>query len=490
MYLEDPALKPALEAAKSGEFAAAASLGRRYMWEELNSCFDADMLKLMADWHITGRDLEHLGKEVFSLYRMKTALTQEKDLRRFLIARAYDLGQDTLDRGGLDEARRFFRLAARLSADPVFSHAARMFEAVRRLIDEVRREGARIDPAPGACTVASVVWGNVYIDNYLDYMVRSLLAPGNLPGLEGRDLHFSILTTPAGRARIEAHPAYVSMRHYARVHIFMFPEDLTAISDPTNPSYAYYQLYGAMDHMNIAFCREFGSHAFFLPVDCIVARNTLTNLLHYVENGYDAVGMTNMVAKREHFLPRLDAMFGAAPTLDVSGRQLADLALLSLHQETYGNMVIPENENWSRWARDMFWPVHGGVHARCVYVHPLCVSGQALRRDFDMMYKWVDLTLAACLFTTPADYPRFKLVSNTEEAYITNFATEQRKFESTNRPFEPLLFAEGAKPTRGVHRWFLTQPQFIPCSPAMRTHRDPDTDVAEVLDHLQLISPL
>ena len=65
MYLEDPLLKPALEAAKAGAFAAAATSGRRYMSEELNSCFDADMLKLMVDWHITGRDLEHFGKRVF-----------------------------------------------------------------------------------------------------------------------------------------------------------------------------------------------------------------------------------------------------------------------------------------------------------------------------------------------------------------------------------------------------------------------------------------
>jgi len=216
----------------------------------------------------------------------------------------------------------------------------------------------------------------------------------------------------------------------------------------------------------------------------------LLNLLHYVENGYDAVGMTNMVAKREHFLPALDVLSSNAPVLDMSSRQLADLALQYLHQETYGNMVIPENQNWSRWARDMFWPTDGGVHARCVYVHPLCVSGQALRREFDFTFKWVDLTLAASLFEKAEDYPRFKLIADTDEAYITNFATEKRQFESTGRPFAPAIFAEGARSTRGVHRWFLTQPQFIPCNPQLRSHREPVQDVAEVLDHLQLLSPL
>src|SRR5438874_13342157 len=98
-----------------------------------------------------------------------------------------------------------------------------------------------------------------------------------------------------------------------------------------------------MDHVSIAFARAMGAGVFLLPVDCIVVSGTLRNMLASIGQGYDAVGMTNIVAKREQFLADLDARFGTAPVLAATPRELANLAMSCLHQESLGNMVVPEN---------------------------------------------------------------------------------------------------------------------------------------------------
>jgi hypothetical protein len=213
-------------------------------------------------------------------------------------------------------------------------------------------------------------------------------------------------------------------------------------------------------------------------------------MLARIEEGYEVVGMTNIVAKREQFLPKLDNAFGTGTVLAATARQLANLALSCLHQESFGNLVATENADFSLWARDMFWPVEGGIHSRCVFVHPLCVSAKSIGRDFTVHYKWVDLYLSDALFPDAKDFDKFYLVPNSEEAYITNFATETRRFPSSGKPFDPLTFADGNKHAPALNRWFLTQRQFIACDTEMRTRRDSDEDVAAVLEHMVRLRPL
>ena len=54
-----------------------------------------------------------------------------------------------------------------------------------------------------------------------------MLAPGNLPGLQDRALHFSIVTAPAGRRQFERHPVFASLSYYAAIHFFEIEEHQT-----------------------------------------------------------------------------------------------------------------------------------------------------------------------------------------------------------------------------------------------------------------------
>jgi hypothetical protein len=491
MFRTDPAMAPAFELASRGVFVGAAAHARRVLRAEWSRSLNVGVLDEIVRWHVAAGDMRGLRDDVLPAYLAAAGLAGSFDEREARSMHAYYLAQDVLDHGEVELALELLRLGTSLSLNPMLRHTVGMFDSYFQLKDDaVRRAHVHLDPDRPAYVISSVVWGPSYIDNYLNYMVRSLLAPGNLPGLRDYEIYFSIVTTPEGRDRIRQHRAYGDMCAYGQVHFFLFPEELTEVGNPTAPGDAYYQLYGVMDHVSIAFAKALGAGIFLLPVDCIVATGSLRGMVARIEQGYEAVGMTNLVAKREHFLPQLDKEFGTAPVLAAAPRQLANLALTCLHQESFGNLVTPENPDFSLWARDMFWPTDGGIHSRCLFVHPLCVSATAIGRDFQQCFKWVDRYLASALFPEEVDFEKFYLVRHTDEAYITNFATEARKFANSGKPFTPLTFAEGNPHSRAINRWFLTQPQLIACDAPMRTTRDPNADVAEVLGHMQRLHPL
>ena len=491
MFRTDPAMAPAFELAERGVFVGAAAHARRVLRNEWSSSLNVGVLDEIVRWHLAAGAMRGLREEVLPAYLAAAQIASSFDEREARSRHAYYLAQDVLDHGEVGLAVELLRLSTSLSLNSMYRHTVGMFDSYFQLKDDaVRRAHVHLDPGRPAYVISSVVWGASYIDNYLNYMIRSLLAPGNLPGLRDYAVHFSIVTTPEGADRIRQHRAYGDMCAYGHVHFFLFPEELTEVGNPTAPGDAYYQLYGVMDHVSIAFAKALGAGIFLLPVDCVVAAGSLRGMAARIEQGYEAVGMTNLVAKREQFLPQLDKLLGTAPVLAAAPRQLANLALTCPHQESFGNVVAPDNPDFSLWARDMFWPTEGGIHSRCLFVHPLCVSAEAIGRDFKQCFKWVDRYLASALFPEAADFEKFYLVRHTDEAYITNFATEARKFASSGKPFTPLTFAEGNPHAPAINRWFLTQSQLIVCDTPMRTPRDPDADVAEVLGHVQRLHPL
>jgi hypothetical protein len=482
---------PAFKLAEKGMFTAATARALCALREQWIQSLDESVLDEIIRWNNEAGDIKGLREEVLPALITALPALRGADEREARASALYWFAQQILDHGDLALALDLLRLAVRLSQNPMFLHTVGMLESYEQLKDEAERCALlHLCPERPAYVISSVVWGDIYVDNYMNYMIRSLLAPGNLPALRNRDMHLSIVTTPSGRDRMRRHPRYADISEYARVHFFTFPEALIQVGNQTDPGYAYYQLYGVMDHVSIAFAKALKAGILLLPVDCIVAVGSLRNMLARIEEGYDVVGMTNIVAKREQFLPKLDATFGTGTVLAATARQLANLALTCLHQESFGNLVAPENQDFSLWARDMFWPTEGGIHSRCVFVHPLCVSADCIGRNFTIHYKWVDLYLSDALFPRVEDFHKFYLVPNSEEAYITNFATENRRFPGSDKPFHPLTFAEGNKHAPALNRWFLTQPQFIACDTEMRTRRDPDADVAEVLEHMAELRPL
>ena len=194
------------------------------------------------------------------------------------------------------------------------------------------------------------------------------------------------------------------------------------------------------------------------------------------------IGVTNIVAKRETFLPAIDRLYGDQPYISISPRHLATLGYKHRHQYTEIGMIRRTNRNYAKWPRDLFWPQKDGIAVRALFLHPLCASAEALQQDLKLNYKWVDYHFTASLFPRKTDFPKLKVLNSSEEVYINDCTTENRVFPTTGRPYDPALVAKETSHAKALHRWILQQPQFIACDGVKVTSdRDPDEDTKQLL---------
>jgi tetratricopeptide (TPR) repeat protein len=76
------------------------------------------------------------------------------------------------------------------------------------------------------------VWGEQHLELFLDYVLPSLLAPGNFPALaKAYDLHFEIFTTAACRRKIKANERFQRLDEFLTPRFRLFPKSLMAFSD-------------------------------------------------------------------------------------------------------------------------------------------------------------------------------------------------------------------------------------------------------------------
>lgn len=494
-----PAAPPDVSAAKARDLAArkdynaAADMAVRCIEHRI---YDIPFLYEAAYWMIYVNRLSQITDILWPAYS-SLCLTSydrmsEKD-RSWWSTKSHEIGQEILGKGGLHECVRFFYLADILDHRPVHAFCIHLAHIIRRMRDQATELGEPLSktlPEGPRNVVAYVVWGEEYVRAFLEYHMRSMLAPGNLPALAGEHNFVSIVTTTEGRRLIEAHPITERVKAIADIRYFIFPEFLTESTHYSNPDYYFYLLYGMLDHVNIFFAKTLGANVFFLPVDAIVANGSIKHMRRYMQEGFDSCGNSNLVAKRETFLPALDVVRGGKEELVLSTRELATLALQHAHQYVTSQLVIPENQDFGKWARELFWPTADGIVSHSIYTHPLCVSAKAITSPFQMSYKWVDFFLTDRLFPAATDVTRFKVATDPNEVYINNFAPESRRFETTGKPFEPGTFVAAHLHSRPVHRHMMTQRQIIPCDTSLRTNRNPDEDVATIIAAIQEQAPL
>lgn len=407
--------------------------------------------------------------------------------RSQLALHTFLLGRDALDNGDLGAAQRAFEFGTDLEPDGDNAFYAVLTKRLSTLKAEAEDSARRILEGQGDkrfLVFSAVVWGDEYIDNFMGYTVRSMLAPGNLPALQDCAAHMSIITTPSGVERIKNSRSFASLRRYAEVHFFTFPEEFTAPFHYSRPNFHLYRLYGALDHTSIHFARALGASIFFIVVDGILSSNTLSTLRRYLDQGYDICANASIVSNRETFLPALDELYGEAEAIDIPARKLANLGMAHRHHYISQRLVIRENRNFDKHPRELYFPTAEGLIVHALYQHPLVISAAAIGQDVQFDYGNVDAKLMARIFDDPRDFPRLKVITDSDEAYVANFAPRSRVFATTGRPLNTRDFVAAHVWSAPIHHYIWRHRQLIRCDTSLRTHRDPEKTAAELLSAL------
>ncbi|MFO1157382.1 MAG: hypothetical protein U1E60_00945 [Reyranellaceae bacterium] len=306
-----------------------------------------------------------------------------------------------------------------------------------------------------------IVWGPAYVDNFLQYNLRSMLSDGNLPALrrQGR-IVFSIVTDAAGEARMRDHSLFARLTALADVEFTIVPAPVMGALTSGHLVHNFYILYGMLDHCSIFFAERASAHLFMIPVDCVVAEGSLANMANYRHEGYECCGGGNIVAETETFLPALDQRFAGDGPISISTGDLATLAAQHAHHYFVSQIIAAENSDFGKHPREIFWPVEGGVEIHSVFIHPLFTSVAGLARYRRKHYANIDYGMIPRMFSAP---DAIKIIEDPRQAYVNNFTAAARKYETTGRSFAVEDFLRSHDYSYPVQKGLFPRGQKLPC---------------------------
>lgn len=393
-----------------------------------------------------------------------------------------------LDKGNLDGAHKLSKLALELCDSP----DNRFYKTLLTSLVDLKRQAEELAPLlrqkhenQTRNVFSAVVWGDEYIDYFMAYTVRSLLAAGNLPALSDQLATFAIMTTPGGAERIRAHPSFPALQANSTLAFFLFPDELTQRFHYSRPDFDFYRLYGALDHTAIHLARALEANIFFVVVDGVVSNNTLRTLRGYIEQGFDICANASIVSKRETFTPELDRRYGESGPIEINARDLANLGFEYRHDYISQRLVIASNTNFDKYPRELYFPTPDGLVVHALYQHPLVVSARAIGKDIKFDYFIVDSKLMARIFDDPRDFEKLKVIVDSDEAYVANFAPGSRAFDTTGRALDTNDFVAVHLQSEPIHHYIWKHRQLIRCDTDLRTHLDPEKVAVTLLDAIR-----
>lgn len=180
-----------------------------------------------------------------------------------------------------------------------------------------------------------VVWGRQYCDYMLDYLLPSLLSPGNLPALAADEIEFVVSSTKADWAYISGTPIMRVLERYARPVFQEIPDYDPAVSAPLHMGH------GHRLATEYAYARK--AYLCLLTPDLVLSDGTLAEVQRRAFGGSKIVLVAALRFGTEPFLAQLDAYLGCKDALGRGGtntgkplppRELTRMALASLHSET------------------------------------------------------------------------------------------------------------------------------------------------------------
>jgi len=210
--------------------------------------------------------------------------------------------------------------------------------------------------------ISCTVWGEQYVGNFMDFCLRSMLAPGNLPGIARQGSCIVLVTTSeAGASAIRRHSAFAAACRHADFRFAIVPDAMIKELVDGHLKQLFYMLYGMLDHIGIFFAQGAKAHLFMIPVDAIVADGSLAAMANYRHAGFECCGGGNLVAETETFLPELARRYADEPAIAISTLELASLAIAHPHHYFVSQVICRENLDFGMHARELFWPVPGGM---------------------------------------------------------------------------------------------------------------------------------
>jgi hypothetical protein len=225
-----------------------------------------------------------------------------------------------------------------------------------------------VRPPESICLLLPI-WGEDFIDQFVEHSLPTLLARGNIPALTAAlPTRFVFLTRARDEKTIRAHPGCRRLQRVCTVEFLPIDDLITSGNHSTTITLAYARAVRQAGAAMVDTC------FFFLVSDCIMADGSLSAVLARIQSGASAVQVGNFQVDEDTANEWLyERIAGAGSSLELSPREMMRWALGCLHPITAANIVnfpLCYNTNVNR----LLWRVdENTLIGRFYLLHMICI---------------------------------------------------------------------------------------------------------------------
>jgi hypothetical protein len=207
-------------------------------------------------------------------------------------------------------------------------------------------------PLPSAVKLLLPVWGKRFVEQFLEFCLPTLMAPGNIPALARMlPCEMVVMTNAADEPALRRHPLWQQLGRICRATVKHIDDLITDGNHSTTITLAYAQLVREAGDEMLDTC------FIFLVSDYVVADGSLRTVLARLMDGASGVLAGNFQVIAEDAVDSLRVALGPAPAaLAIPPRKLVKWAFSHLHPATVANIVnyrLSHNAHTNR----LFWRV-------------------------------------------------------------------------------------------------------------------------------------
>lgn len=442
----------------------------------------------------TALDLQQAAPDTIPAPPPQTHVSANAKMESALVADIRRASVDAQRQGSLDQAIRYLDLIIDHPAPvPDAARAADIFN--RDLLRLIERSIARDFPfdsetaasKPDArCLFSTVLWGREYARQFVDVLIPSLLAEGNLPYLaKTQQSVYQIVTTPTAKALITGAPSFQQLAKFCDIQFILVPDTLTdqitlEFTDPRR-----WHVSGALHHISVVHAQRARASLCLLPPD-IVLSNGLFRLAHQQQKkGFKSIVCTGPLIDGASFENCLDTYRQSDGSICLSGRELSSEAVPLFHPVTLRTFPTPGNDRFLPGRVNLLWDVPEGVRSHAAHQHPLFIAGEAWPDSMEYSYQTVDTDLLERIFRGKNPDDEIYVVSNFDEFSFFNLASGPAPDVDVFQYFDLDTYVESFWGTcSALNYWLFHQPTLIRSDSNLnfdpQTHETVDTQVSDI----------
>ncbi|WP_432738080.1 radical SAM protein [Maridesulfovibrio sp. FT414] len=355
-------LASAAELLSNDKFIEAEVLCRQVLNEDLNNACAYGLLAELAYAKRKFNDSYELYEESFRL-----SDPSKKDILKFaeictklgMKNRAYELLSSNLSK--FENDNDFVSVYHQISFD-ISNFDSFACDSVSLDVEDDYKKGMLFN-------VITVVWGQEYVDLYINYVLQTIIGDRNIGSLSrDRRALFVLYTTLDGWDRIKRSRYFDLLLTYVDFRAYMVPENCFKSVDK------YESMTRCHKHALRSAVLD-GARLVILAPDVIFSEGTFEYLYSKSYDGCKAVLVGGLIADRSKVLKEISTRLDCAADTPVSfpSRELCKLAIANLHKNDED--CFASLDGVSSWPSRMFWRVsNDGIVAHYFHRHPLMLK--------------------------------------------------------------------------------------------------------------------